>query len=368
MPNKRSLLAWFLVLALSALAGVAGAQPRFVTAPRRGDDLATATQRLAQQAAAEPGGRFARVARELAREAPAVRGRPDTRGRFDQLYVRARRLLVSERAQPSEALLDAWDAVVASYAPLRRVAAPVPLPQEPPPPSIVYSFQGSFERTPVQLAGRTLDELDRSCLTFVSAIETRMVDDVTMGTQQVHNGPGYWDAQALCSIAVLNASGPQTFAPALARGSIEGVPFSVDGSRDDVARILQTHIPRVVRQMRVDDVELNGQQYHNGPTFWSAEQIVSLIVAQLGGGGRPLPPPPPRGRPWSAQGSIENIPFSFTSPSQQDMDTQCRAFVASAVTDWIDDIQIDGRSLHNGSGWWTAEQACQIISTQSRQL
>lgn len=372
MPKLRA-LSFLLALALSALSSIALAQPG--TPRRPGPDLAWVTQRLAQQAAMEaPRGRFTRVAQQLAADAPAVQTRqhPQALARFDQLYVRARRLLIDDRARPSDALLDAWDELVVSYAPMRRFAPPQePNLPPPPPPQALYSFQGSFEQTPVQLTGRTLEELDQSCIRFTSAIDTRTIDDVTIGSQRVHNGPSYWDARALCSIVVLNASAPSDFAPVHATGSIEGIPFAVHGTRDVVARIIEQHVPRVVRGMQVDDVELNGQRYRNGPSFYRAEQIVSLIVAQLPGGPQPIPPGPrplpPRG-PLGAQGTIESVPFSFTGRSAAEIQTQCRAYVASAVSEWIDDIQIDGRPLHNASGWWNVDQVCEIIGNQARPI
>lgn len=363
MIRSRNAVALLLFFALCALGGAASAQyrPPPPVPPRA--DLVSATQRLAQQAAVEaPHSRFARVAQRLAMTA-AGSGTPHERTELDRVYVRARRMLVTDRQlAPSEALLDAWDDVVAGYAPLRRVA-PAPVPPRPPAPGPIYgayTFEGRFEQAPVQLAGRTLEELEQQCLRFVSAIDARYVDDVTIGTRSVRNGPSYWDAQALCSIVVLNATTERSYAPVHTSGSIEGVPFSVHGTRDVVARIIEQHVPRLTRTMHVDDVEILGRQYRNGPSYWTPQQIASLIVAQL--------PPGAYGSRYGAQGRIEEVAFSFQGGDAAQIESQCRAFVGAAVTGWIDDIEIDGRQLRAEYGYWNPEQACQIIATQSRAL
>ncbi len=376
MPNSRALL-------LTALLALGVAAPAAAQGPfaRRGPQLAAVTQQLAGRAAVErPGSRFARVTARLAQAASTP-----ARGRFDTLYVRARRLLVSERgAPPSDGLLDAWDAVVATYAPIRprnpAVGPNVPPRRSPWQPSGAWSFQGSFEQTPVQLSGATVQQLEQSCLRLARSLDTSAVDDANIGGRNVHNGPGYWNAQALCSMVVLNATPAQPVGPAHVSGSIEGIPFSVYGTRAGIEQLLATHVPRLVSGMQVDDIELNGQHYRNGPSYWNPQQIVSLIVAQLAPAAQPRPMPPGRrgpgrrgpgrrgrGRPYAVQGTIENIPYTFTGPSAQQIDAQCQSFVSSAVTDWIDDIQINGRNLHNNSGWWNAQQVCEIISNQAQQ-
>jgi hypothetical protein len=286
--KQRSLLFAGLALALS-IPALASAQPQqFRHPPPRDDhDLVNATNALAQQAQAEsPNGRFARVAQRLAQEAWQAHQSRDM-SRFETIYVRARRTVaVSDgHQQPSDALLDAWDRVVAVYAPMRRGAQPPrPMPPRPMPPAqTTYRFEGRFEQTPVSLTGRSLEELEAACLQFTSAIDTRYVDDVTIGNQAVRNGPSYWDAPALCSIVSLNATTQLRIAPTVT-GSIEGLPFSITGSREVVERALRTHLPRVVRGMQVDDVTINGRAYRNGPSYWSAEQITALIVSQLPAG------------------------------------------------------------------------------------
>jgi hypothetical protein len=273
MP-RRSWISFAVVLLLTLSAAAASAQRR----PMPLADFRDATQRLAQQAALEaPRSQLARAARQLA-SVSSVRG-PE----LERAYLYARRMLVSDRQiQPSDALLDAWDDVAASYAPIRHRA---PMPTPPPPVHGSYSFEGRFEQTPVRLSGRTLEELEQQCLRFTGAIDTRNVDDVTIGTRSVRNGPSYWDAQALCSIVVLNASTARSYAPVHTNGSIEGIPFAVSGTRDVVEQVIARHVPRLARSMRIDDVEILGQHYRNGPSYWSGEQVVSMIVAQLPPGG-----------------------------------------------------------------------------------
>jgi hypothetical protein len=364
MSRQRKYAIAFLALALTALPVIASAQvPQHIVRPRPTHELASATRVLAEQAARESRGRFARAAQRLAQEATQVGGYGGDTSRFEEMYVRTRRMLFARdfEGAPSDALLDAWERVAVSYAPIRR-AAPMPMPQPHPvpPQPAVYEFEGRFEQTPVRLTGRTLDELDASCIQFTSAIDTRYVDDVMIGSQSVRNGPSYWDASALCSIAVLNASTRLSYAPVRATGSIEGVPFAVHGTRDAIDRVLRTHVPRLVRTLRVDDVTINGQTYRNGPSFWNAEQIVAIIASQLPGG-------TPTTQHLSARGRIERTAFFFNAHDARELESQCLSFVPAAVTDWIDELEIEGRTLRNPSGYWDAAQVCRIISTQARQ-
>lgn len=283
--KQRSFALAGLALALSLFPALASAQHRHH--PRDYDDhaLVSATQALSQQASAEmPNGRFARVAQRLAQEAWNAHQGGDA-SRFEQIYVRARRMVLAPDGytQASDSLLDAWDGVVAAYAPLRSVG-PRPMPPRPlPPPPMAYRFEGRFESTPVSLSGRTLDELAAACAQFTSGINPQYVDDVTIGSQPIHNGPSYWDAAALCSIVVLNATS-NAQQGATVSGSIEGLPFSITGSREMVERTLRAHLGRVIRGMYVDDITINGRAYHNGPSYWNAEQLTALIASQLPAG------------------------------------------------------------------------------------
>jgi hypothetical protein len=288
MIRRSSVALMVLSLALAALPAIASAQQTpVIVRPYPRVDLVSTTRQLANQAAQEaPSGQFARAAERLAREAQQAQYANDY-SRFEGTYVRMRRLVMrGDRfsPEPSDALLDAWDRVVASYTPLRYgTPAPLPPPPRPPPAPGADHLEGSFERMPVRLYGRTLEELEASCMQFTSAIDTSAVDDVTIGATRVHNGPSYWDARALCSMVVLNSSS-RLYHVSSVQGSIEGIPFHVGGSRDVIDRVLRTHLPRLLRGMQVDDVVVNGRSYRNSLAYWSTEQILALVGSQLAPG------------------------------------------------------------------------------------
>lgn len=244
--------------------------------PRSRGSLADAAQQLASLAAQEaPNDPVARVSQRLANAA----ARGDQR-RAQRLYGRTRRALHRMRQEPSDRLLDAWDQVVVVQHRGPRHHGPVTRPRPRPAPRASHTVQGAFESTPFRFVASTLDELDQQCLQFVSAIDTRFVDDVTIGSARMRNAASYWDAPALCSLVVLNAS-PTHGGRALATGSIEGIPFSVYGSLSEATWLLSTHVPRLTRTMRVDDLVIDGRAYRNGPSYWNPQQIASMISSQL---------------------------------------------------------------------------------------
>lgn len=261
---------------LLCLAPLTHASAQSHVRPRVDGSLAAATQHLAALAAREaPDDPIARVSRRLANAA----ARHDQR-RVERLYRRARRTLYRMHHEPSDRLLDAWDRVVVLRHRGRRHHGSYARPRPRPAPVASHSVQGTFERTPFRFVASSLEELDQQCLQFAGAIGTRRMDDVTIGSRRIHNAASYWDAQALCSLVVLNAT-PTHGARRLASGSIEGIPFSVYGSPSEASWVLSTHVPRLTRTMRVDDLVIDGRSYRNGPSYWSPEQIASIISSQM---------------------------------------------------------------------------------------
>ncbi|HJL16986.1 MAG TPA: hypothetical protein RMH99_15080 [Sandaracinaceae bacterium LLY-WYZ-13_1] len=323
-------------------------------ATRGAHDLARSARRVARLAAHEPSARrFARVVERLADAAAH-----DTRDRrLARLYRRARRALVTGRGQPSDALLDAWDDVVVAARGLRDDRdRPRPRPR---PGRTAWEVEGTIERTPFRFVARDLDELERSCASFVSAIDTRWVDDVTVGDRRARHRSGYWDANGICSVVILNAS-PRRPSPVLVQGTIEDrVPFAVRGDAATARRLLAHHLPRVTRTMRVDDLVVGDRRYRNGPSYWSPAQITAIVTSQLPGDGH-------RGRRYTTRGTIERVAFSFSGASAQAVQSQCRAFVSAAVTDRIDDLEVDGRRLRNRRNYWSVDEVCRLIATQAR--
>jgi len=64
---------------------------------------------------------------------------------------------------------------------------------------------GDVEGSPFSFQAPNPQQLQVQCVSFVSALGNRYIDDVTVNGQPYHNGPGYWDANAVCGIIVSQA-------------------------------------------------------------------------------------------------------------------------------------------------------------------
>lgn len=227
---------------------------------------------------------------------------------------------------------------------------PVPLP--PPPPSTLR-FTGRFEQQDVTFTGRDADEVFTSCRTFGAGSDAfDWVDEVTIGNA-THRTSGYWEADQLCALAALNAAPSTAPGPPTVSGMIESAPFAVWGTRPAVERTLRQYLP-YLDDGWIDDITVNGQAMHNGPGYWSGEALVTLVLGGVTD-------------PWAAYvaaGTMEETPFSFSADTPEGIRDQCMAFFASAMADaWVDDIVVNGTARHNTYEWWSAPDACMIVTS-----
>lgn len=159
------------------------------------------------------------------------------------------------------------------------VRAPEP---EPEPEPIELVFQGRFESQDVRFSGETVDELHGQCVSYARGASLRMVDDIVVNGQAHRNGPSYWEADALCGIAALNAAGGQ--GDWRASGTIEDVPFSFIGeSADDLRDQCMRYAPAALGRTSIDDVVVNGQARRNGPSYWSVAEACMMVSAMATG-------------------------------------------------------------------------------------
>ncbi len=127
----------------------------------------------------------------------------------------------------------------------------------------------------------TIDAVYQQCLSFTSGARLQNVDDVIAFGRTARNGPGYWDANALCAIAAINAR-PRHGAQVQVSGMIEQMPFHVAGDSATVRRILTTYVPMAVaHETTIDDYTVNGQAFHNGPAYWSGQEVAQMIASQV---------------------------------------------------------------------------------------
>ena len=238
-----------------------------------------------------------------------------------QQYFELRRLFHA-RAIRNPAILDTWDLVVVHHNAFVENShghgghghhpQPQPQPQPyPPQGQALFSFDGAFERTPVRFSGRTVDEVFQQCTRFVGSARLNNVDDVTVNGRAFHNGPSFWRADALCSIAALNAAS----AFATVSGDVEGVPFAVGGQPGEAARVLRSYLPRATQGLQIDDYNIGGRAYHNGPGYWTGAQVAEMIIAQLPPGVQPMYQG--RRQPRSQPGSQAAPPQQRRQPRRQ---------------------------------------------------
>jgi hypothetical protein len=101
----------------------------------------------------------------------------------------------------------------------------------------------------------------------------------------------------------------------------------------------------------VDDIVVNGRAWRNGPSYWSEENLCSIVA---------LNAVPDRPHESVVVGSIdETVPFDVRCG---DVEQVISRYIPSATADlWIDDIEVNGQSMHHGPGYWTGSQAADIV-------
>lgn len=199
-------------------------------------------------------------------------------------YRELRRALFAR--QLPDNVLDSWDLVVVARS--RRniqVNPPYDRPTYPPtyPPQRGVYFQGSFETTPVSLYAENAEGIRRECLAYVDRVRPSSVDDIDIFGTRYRNGPAYWNRDQLCSLAAANA---RSLTPRqgtiTVQGTIESTPFYFEGAPMEVLSAIRTLVPGLVGRDQIDDVTVNGQRYHNGPSYWRPEEVAALIEQGIG--------------------------------------------------------------------------------------
>lgn len=241
-----------------------------------------------------------------------------------------------------------------------HVIVPPPIVLPDPPhfaiPATEYYFQGSFEDTEVFFTGFSHQEVHQECLNFTAAVTLSMVDDITAFGQSFRNGPSYWDESTLCAAAALNARPSNTTCPVVYSGNVEGLPFSINAMNpDELRNLIRTYGPTFASAASIDDVQIEGQNHHNGPSYWNNNEVTNMLLSNFVDEMAPI----------VAQGSIEDLPFAFSGYSVSEIRTQCETFWNSAQPSLVDDIVVNGQAQHNGPSYWNQAEACMLISSMS---
>lgn len=155
--------------------------------------------------------------------------------------------------------------------------APTPTPT----PAPLLAVRGNFEGMDVAFTGTTIDELHNACTSFAASSDSLdWVDDITLNGATYRNSSRYWDASALCAIVALNAR-PEGSSSAVASvvGNLEGTPFEVHGTADQVRAVLTRYLPLAVDMAWADDLVVNGQTRRNSSSYWNAAEVIMVIMS-----------------------------------------------------------------------------------------
>jgi hypothetical protein len=219
---------------------------------------------------------------------------------------------------------------------------------------VTLAFRGAFEGNDVYFSGGTHEEVYNACVSYVSSARLSLVDDVQVFGRAMRNGPSFWNNDALCSIAVLNAR-PETGACAVSyTAGFEDVLFELHADDVDAARsVIRTYVPILAASGFIDDVNIGGRPYHNGPGFWSAPAVTEMLATGVR---------KPDAR-VVAVGDIEGAPFAFSGDTAADIIAECERYWDAVAPSFVDDLNVNGTARHNGPGFWQRAEACMIIGS-----
>jgi len=112
---------------------------------------------------------------------------------------------------------------------------------------------------------------------------------------------------------------------------------------------------------QVDDIQIFGVAYHNGPSFWDAREICAIVAANARLQ-RPMP------GMVSIEGDIEGAPFHLEG-SVAEVHQAALALIPILVgTTNVDDVTINGQRYHNGPGFWSATQVAVMVAQRAMGL
>lgn len=222
-----------------------------------------------------------------------------------------------------------------------------------------YTFVGRFEDLDVRFSSDTVHGVFQECRAFTATSDSLdWVDDIEVHGRSYRNGPSYWEADALCAIAALNAESSRGRQPVVSGVIEDMVPFAIYARPDEARDLLDVYIPRVADSGWIDDVTVNGQASHNGPGYWSADEVIAIIAAGI----------TDRRANFFASGTIEDTAFSFSGRDESGIQQACLEFIAGAMAgEWIDDVTVNGTQRHNASGWWSPADVCMIVSAHAEE-
>lgn len=321
---------------------------------RRADELAGLAQREA------PNDAFTRRALRLARLTDRLdRGRGDG-PRLDDLYRNTRRALVQSSVRYSDATLDAWDRVVVGYRRLRRRAGAPPVATRPVatrPPR--FRFDGRIGRLPARFSAADEDALFRQCVDYIRASALTRIDEVWIFGQRVRTRGRALRPEATCGLVVLNARPIAGGGQPVVTLNVQQLPILLYGTPEVIRARVRRYLPRVVQDLRVNDMVINGERLRNPGRFWNPQQTTQLVTSWV-------VPTVQAGRGLRARGRIERIPFRFAGTQPAQIMQQCLDYVRAVGVIRVRNLRVNGQRLRNRGRFWTVDQACQMVVAQAQ--
>ena len=137
-------------------------------------------------------------------------------------------------------------------------------------------ISGQVEDVPFDFCGVSVVAVREAISTYVPMLAMGgMIDDITIDGVPHHNGPSYWDTDEVT--AMILSSVIDRSATVIARGSIEDSPFVFTGyDAADIRAQCETYVGEMNISM-VDDITVNGETRHNGPSYWNTAEICMII-------------------------------------------------------------------------------------------
>lgn len=164
-----------------------------------------------------------------------------------------------------------------SYWGQQELCAIVALNVQPQSGSFTALLEGQIEDGVPFSVGGTIDDVRDRLTTYIPMVASSYVDNLNINGVVHHNGPSYWNADAI--VAILSYNIEQPGMPVVARGNLEETPFVFAGwSRDDIQTQCVDFVD-TIGSTYLDDVVVNGTARHNGPSYWNSTEVCMIVTS-----------------------------------------------------------------------------------------
>ena len=135
------------------------------------------------------------------------------------------------------------------------------------------------------------------------------------------------------------------------QGTFENTPVTFAGNSPDEVFQRCSQFMASARISQVDDINVNGQAYRNGPSFWQNDALCSIAALNSA-----------PAHTVQVRGDAEGTPFAIGAGQQRVLQVYLPRALAGLN---VDDIVINGQAYHNQASFWNASEVLNIILSQS---